>query len=462
MEASTHCSATKSVGNCASCEPDMRHGDGIKEHEAPPYRNSTAKTAALDVRSSRTCASQYAELDNSHNSQIFAFVNSKSGDQRGPTIIRVLKRFLVDVSPQRGDVCDLSIDGPAAFLRDKVAAAANARILVCGGDGTITWMINAIAAAHKDGTLSYEPPMATFPLGIGNDLARSLGWGSSGSLSKLARVLDDIDAAEVVELDQWKITITPQRPLPSTHKLNTSNGSHPQRRSTTDGEVYVGYFQSYFSVGMDARVTNSVDRARNESRCAHCTFRSGVGKGWYGWYAFVKTGMMWTPLMPLLTNKVRLSIDNHGTMSTVLLQNHKCHASIRRGRVRQLSFCNINSYAGGHVVYGEDGPEQKPNDGLLEVLSARNGWHGTEILCRLTTLDYVATTSKVVLETQRGEYMQVDGEPWHMPCPAEVRLERHKAVRLLRAPPFAPDWGKKQKYEFWTQSMTYTARAGGA
>lgn len=50
----------------------------------------------------------------------------------------------------------------------------NLHILVCGGDGTVGWVLSEIDNVG----LSPTPAIAVLPLGTGNDLARSLNWGS--------------------------------------------------------------------------------------------------------------------------------------------------------------------------------------------------------------------------------------------------------------------------------------------
>jgi len=51
-------------------------------------------------------------------------------------------------------------------------------VVVCGGDGTVVWVINALN--HHEGIKAREfpPIVAVQPLGTGNDMARHLKFGS--------------------------------------------------------------------------------------------------------------------------------------------------------------------------------------------------------------------------------------------------------------------------------------------
>ena len=57
-------------------------------------------------------------------------------------------------------------------------------VLVAGGDGTIGWTLNTIDALRLDP----EPILALLPLGTGNDLARTLGYGAGGDHNDVRHV----------------------------------------------------------------------------------------------------------------------------------------------------------------------------------------------------------------------------------------------------------------------------------
>ena len=79
------------------------------------------------------------------------------------------------------------------------------RILACGGDGTVGWVLSCLDNVSQDARCQ-SPPMAIVPLGTGNDLARVLRWGAgyTGAEEPVA-LLRDVSEAEEIMLDRWTV-----------------------------------------------------------------------------------------------------------------------------------------------------------------------------------------------------------------------------------------------------------------
>jgi diacylglycerol kinase (ATP) len=78
--------------------------------------------------------------------------------------------------------------------------------LIAGGDGTICSVLNYIKTIP--GWEKNNPPTAILPLGTGNDLSRSLGWGSSADEINPEAFLPEMFKNGKMELlDRWRLTI---------------------------------------------------------------------------------------------------------------------------------------------------------------------------------------------------------------------------------------------------------------
>ncbi|XP_057708025.1 diacylglycerol kinase eta isoform X2 [Corythoichthys intestinalis] len=145
-------------------------------------------------------------------SPLLVFVNSKSGDNQG---VKFLRRFKQLLNPAQ--VFDLVNGGPHLGLR-LFQKFDNFRILVCGGDGSVGWVLSEIDKLN----LHKQCQLGVLPLGTGNDLARVLGWGPScDDDTQLPQTLEKLERASTKMLDRWsimtyEIKIPPKHGCPAT------------------------------------------------------------------------------------------------------------------------------------------------------------------------------------------------------------------------------------------------------
>ncbi|KAG7464738.1 hypothetical protein MATL_G00168830 [Megalops atlanticus] len=130
------------------------------------------------------------------SSPLLVLVNSKSGDNQG---VKFLRRFKQLLNPAQ--VFDLMNGGPQLGLR-LFQKFETFRILVCGGDGSVGWVLSELdkLGLHK------QCQLGVLPLGTGNDLARVLGWGGlCDDDAQLLQILEKLERATTKMLDRWSV-----------------------------------------------------------------------------------------------------------------------------------------------------------------------------------------------------------------------------------------------------------------
>lgn len=335
-------------------------------------------------------------IPSSHVKPIVVFINPKSGGNQG---VEILQKFQWLLNPRQ--VFDLGISGPRLGL-ELYKKVPNLRILACGGDGTVGWILSHIDSLG----ISPHPPVAILPLGTGNDLARTLNWGGSYSDEPLVKVLIAVEEGPVVQLDRWNIEVT--------NSVDSSS-------SLEDGGVPnlpLDVMNNYFSLGADAHVTlefhesREANPAKFSSRFRNKMFYAGVGgkdllrRSWRD-----------------LSEHIQLECD--GQDFTFKIKDTKFHC---------LLFLNIPKYAAGTTPWGNPSQTtfepQRLDDGFLEVIGftaaslagLQIGAHGG---MRLTQCQSVR------LRTTKIIPMQVDGEPCRL-LPSIIHIHLRNQANMIQ------------------------------
>ncbi|VDM40492.1 unnamed protein product [Toxocara canis] len=174
---------------------------------------------------------------------LFVLVNPRSGGAEGFATLQAFRRYLhpVQVALFSAQVINVDYVSVSTALRWAEASPhINCCVLVAGGDGTISLVLDAI------GSLQRQPPVAILPLGTGNDLSRVLGWGSghSGAVD-FSKVCSELRSSNITRLDRWSVDIVHRRRL----------GVRPKNRHLS--------MVNYISVGVDACVTYGMQSTRS-------------------------------------------------------------------------------------------------------------------------------------------------------------------------------------------------------
>ncbi|XP_022248854.1 eye-specific diacylglycerol kinase-like [Limulus polyphemus] len=360
---------------------------------SPKKRGSTKKKSKKENEKEQAKTFAIKPIPSASSKPLIVFINPKSGGTQGA---KLMQKFQWLLNPRQ--VFDLTQGGPSAGL-ELYRKVPNLRILACGGDGTAGWVLSALDEIG----LSPSPPVAVLPLGTGNDLARALGWGGGYTDEPISKILSNIQAGDIVQLDRWDIQVEKNSDVdPSTCEEGKDN-------------LPLNVVNNYFSLGVDAHIALEFHEAR-EARPDRFNSRLR-NKMFYG-QAGGKDLLQrkWKDLC----NFVTLECD--GQDLTPRLKELRIHA---------ILFLNIPSYGGGTRPWISPGASfelQKTDDGLIEIIGLTTyqlpllqaGGHGT---C-------LAQCRHARMVTTRTIPMQVDGEPCKL-LPSIIELCLRNKVSMV-------------------------------
>ncbi|KAJ9567345.1 hypothetical protein OSB04_003311 [Centaurea solstitialis] len=323
---------------------------------------------------------------------LLVFINKKSGAKRGDSI-----RLRMNILLNPVQIFELSSkEGPEVglYLFRKVP---HFRVLVCGGDGTAGWVLDAI---EKQNFVS-PPPVAVLPAGTGNDLARVLNWGGGlGSVERqggLCTMLQHMEHAAVTVLDRWKVSIVNQK----------GRQIRPPK-----------FMNNYLGVGCDAKVALDIHNLREENpEKFYNQFMNKV------LYAREGARSMMDRTLADYPWQVRVDVDG---VDVEVPED-----------AEGVLIANIGSYMGGVDLWQNENENndnfdsQSMHDKILEVVSISGTWHLGKLQVGLSRARRLAQGKTIKIQLLAPLPVQIDGEPW-LQSPCTLTISHHGQAFMLK------------------------------
>ncbi|KPI86270.1 putative diacylglycerol kinase-like protein [Leptomonas seymouri] len=381
-----------------------------------------------------------------------AFVNMNSGERSAALFVadQLKKNFgadnVLDLFPVKGK--PPVIEEAKQFLIQRKPDL----LVVAGGDGTVSLgfdIVDEVRAAKLVGPAT--APIAVIPMGTGNDLSRSLGFGGGykkplvKAEERFTKVIKRLFMARPRVIDRFALTITTidpdtvtpghaggvnghrpskQRSAPSLpkeecrsfleerhrcshaesaassaeqrqqqHQQESSSPTPAQPPSSRCKETKK-VFTNYFSIGFDAEVAKAFGDFRDHHP-GICKSRVG-NKIWYG--CFGCNAMCCSSTLP--KKHVSLTVDGKAIKVP--------------SNMKSIVVSSMITYAGGNILWADSRQKfdtQAVDDGKVEVVALEGVWHMVGIGTRIRSGKKLAQGSSIVLYSPAHFTMQYDGEP---------------------------------------------------
>ncbi|CAK7327527.1 unnamed protein product, partial [Dovyalis caffra] len=391
---------------------------------------------------------------------VIVFINSKSGGQLGSQLLITYRSLLnqnqvIDLGEKKPDKALHDVYARLQKLKyngDKFAAEIEKRlrIIVAGGDGTAGWLLGVVS----DLKLPQPPPIATVPLGTGNNLPFSFGWGKKNPGTDRLSVesfLEQVRTAKEMKIDSWHIIMRmkipkegscdPIAPLELPHSLHAFHRvSHSDSLNMDGYHTFRGGFWNYFSMGVVVVDWGFVMVIGSGELCGS---RGNIAQ--LARVKIMKGQGQWVDLdIPRSISEIACYVIFSNVLFSYLLR--------LTVSIRSIVCLNLPSFSGGLNPWGTPSREKLldrdltppyVDDGFFEVVGFRNAWHGLVLLAPNGHGTRLAQARRVRFEFHKGAadhtFMRIDGEPWKQPLPVDdntvvVEISHRGQVSMLAAP----------------------------
>ena len=245
-------------------------------------------------------------------------------------------------------------------------------VVIAGGDGTISQIVNVIAGLER------KPKLGIIPIGTGNDLANSIGILHLYKSQGLGALLKIILECKIVKIDILSL----------------------------DNKFI---FSNYLGIGSDAKISSDFDRLRH--RPVFREIRSCISnKGFYGLLTLKN-------IFYRIPFDVEIRYENEHSATEI--------TSLSSG-IREIVITNTKIYAGMELS-----SKCRMDDGKFEVTVIRSMWEWIHLLfaiLRRRPLDTITRnlmqfqTNRLELNFTGDTFCQIDGDKYDRPCRGEKRL----------------------------------------
>jgi len=336
-----------------------------------------------------------SKKNNYENINVIALINTKSGSGKG---IKSLNKFDSLDNCHPINILDFDENHLLYILHTH----PNARIVIGGGDGTVSLGFEIL-----NRLLDKKPPIALLPIGTANEISGCTGWSNHHNAHGLRKYVKNVQKNPINNIDIWNITYFDE---------NQDFADIPNNRNNV--------MVSFLSLGFDADICHKFHIKRENKKYQPSIIESRM--------SYMNLGLkeLFKP-SNYINNCIELYVDDE-------------LINIPRN-IRCLQVLNINSMANGVNFFGtsksnkndllQEGDYTTPklNDGLIEIVGTRSIHHMNHVRLKYKHAIRLGQGKKIKIHLKQKLALEVDGEAWQNPK-GVIQIEHLAKWPIIQGP----------------------------